>query len=201
MEIRTRIIEGAADLFKTHGIRAVTMDTLANHLGISKRTIYEVFSDKDELLSGVLKLMILKQKDLVKRVLDDSENAIVAIFKILEINMNHFQEMSITFQSDIKKFHHEVMMKKSESNEIPDYHSNMQVIERGIKEKLFRKDINPELVNRCIYSLGRAIMDQELYPFEQFSRREVIKNVLINYLRGISTMEGMELINRLEVEF
>ena len=50
MEIRERIIEGAANLFKTYGIRTVTMDSLAAHLGISKRTIYEVFSDKDELL-------------------------------------------------------------------------------------------------------------------------------------------------------
>jgi AcrR family transcriptional regulator len=54
MEIRNRIIEGAAELFKNYGIKSVTMDSLANHLGISKRTIYEAFSDKDELLTGVL---------------------------------------------------------------------------------------------------------------------------------------------------
>ena len=63
MESRERIIEGAADLFKTYGIKSVTMDLLANHLGMSKRTIYEIFSDKDELLIGVLKWMAEKQKD------------------------------------------------------------------------------------------------------------------------------------------
>jgi hypothetical protein len=84
---------------------------------------------------------------------------------------------------------------------MPDYHDNMRIIERGIKEKLFRNDVNPDLANRCLYSLGRSVMDQELYPFEQFTRREVMKNTFINFLRGISTSEGIILINKLEAEF
>jgi AcrR family transcriptional regulator len=201
MDIRNRIIEEAAKLFKTYGIKSVTMDSLATHLGISKRTIYEVFSDKDELLIGVLKWMADKQKGLVKRILDDSENALVAIFKMLEISRDHIQDMSPAFQSDLKKYHHEVLMKNFDKCEMPDYRSNMQVIERGITEKLFRKDINSDLVNRCLYSLGRSTMDQDLFPFEQFTWREVMKTVFINYLRGISTNEGLELINELESKF
>ena len=201
MEIKVRIIEGAAELFKTYGIKSVTMDSLASHLGMSKRTIYEVFSDKDELLAGVLKLMVEKQKNLVKRVLDESGNALVAIFRLLEIEMNHIQDMSPAFQADMKKYHHDVLMKRTDKCELPDYRNNIQLIERGIKEKLFRRDINPELVNRCLYSLGRSATDQDLYPFEEFARRDVIKNVFINYLRGISTKEGVELVNKLEAKF
>jgi AcrR family transcriptional regulator len=201
MDNRDRIIEGAAELFRTYGIKSVTMDSLATHLGMSKRTIYEVFSDKDELLIGVLKWMAEKQRELVKKVLGDSENSIVAIFKLLEINMTHFQDMSPAFQADIKKYHHEVLINKADKCEMPDYRSNIQLIERGVKEKLFRKEINPDLVNRCLYSLVRSLMDQDLYPFEQFARREVVKNVFINYLRGISTKEGIELINKLEAKF
>lgn len=198
---RNRIIEGAAELFRTYGIRSVTMDSLANHLGMSKRTIYEIFSDKDDLLTGVMKWMAEKQRELVKRVLDESENAIVAIFTLLEINSDHFQNMSPAFQADIKRFHHEVLMKKANKYEIPDFKNNQQVIERGIKEKLFRKDINPDLADRCLYSLGRAVMDNDLYPFELFSRKEVIGNTFINYLRGIATPEGLDLISKLESEF
>jgi TetR/AcrR family transcriptional regulator, cholesterol catabolism regulator len=201
MDIRERIIDGAAGLFKTYGIRSVTMDFLAAQLGISKRTIYEVFSDKDELLMSVLKLMAEKQRNLVKKVLDDSANALYAIFRLLEINMNHIQDMSPAFQADMKKYHHDVLMKKADKCEMPDYRNNLQLIERGINEKLFRKDINADLVNRCLYSLGKSSMDQDLYPFEDFTRREVVKNVFINYLRGISTKDGLELVNKLEAEF
>ncbi len=177
------------------------MDSLANQLGISKRTIYEVFSDKDELLMEVLTRMARQQKDLVKRVLDESENSIVAIFKMLEINRDNFQSMSPAFQSDLKKYHHVVLMKNADNIEMPDYRNHFQVIEKGIKEGLFRKEINPDLVNRCLYNLGRSIMDNDLYPYELFSRRDVIRNIFFIYLRGISTPNGLDLINKLAKDF
>jgi AcrR family transcriptional regulator len=201
MEIRDRIIEGAEGLFKTYGIRSVTMDSLANELGISKRTIYEVFSDKDDLLIAVLTGMARKQKEQVKKVLDESENSIVAIFRMLEINRDYFQEMSPVFQADLKKYHHDVLMKKTDKMDMPDYRNNQQVIENGIEEELFRKDINADLANRCLYNLGKSILDNNLYPFELFNRRDVIRNIFINYLRGISTHKGLVLIDKLEADF
>ena len=201
MDNRDRIIEGAAELFRTYGIKSVTMDSIATQLGISKRTIYEVFSDKDELLIGVLTWMGEKQKGLLKRIISESENSIVAIFRMLEINRDYIQELSPAFQSDLKKYHHEVLMKIVDKSEMPDYHNNKEVIENGIKENLFRNDVNPDLANRCLYNLGRSIMNHDLYPFELFSRRDVIRNVFINYLRGISTPAGLDLIAKLEATF
>lgn len=201
MEIRNLIIAEAAELFKVNGIKSVTMDSIASHLGMSKRTIYEIFSDKDDLLVGVFNWMGERQKELVIRVLDESGNSIAAIFKLMEINLNHFQEMSPAFQADMKKFHQVLLMKKSDKYEIPDLRYYIQLIEKGIRDKLFRKEINPDLVNRCLFSLIRSIIDQDLYPSEQFHRREVLKNTFISYLRGISTTEGIEMINKLETEF
>ena len=200
MDIRDRIIEGASQMFMTYGIKSVTMDSLANQFGISKRTIYEVFSDKDELLMAVLTRMATKQKEMVKRVLDESENSMVAIFRMLEMNRDNFQSMSPAFQADLRKYHHEVLMKNSDESEMPDYRNHKEVIENGIKEKLFRKDINADLVNRCLFNLGRSIIDHELYPYELFTRHEVIQNIFINYLRGISTPKGLDLIDKLEAK-
>ena len=92
-------------------------------------------------------------------------------------------------------------MKNIDNIEMPDYRIHFQIIEKGIKEGLFRKEINPDLVNRCLYNLGRSIMDNDLYPYELHSRREVIKNIFFNYLRGISTSKGLDLINKLEKDF
>jgi AcrR family transcriptional regulator len=201
MDNRERIIIGAAELFKTYGIKSVTMDSLAAQLGMSKRTIYEVFSDKDELLIGVLRWMAEKQRDMVKKILEESPDAITAIFIMLERSRDHLQGMSPSFQADLKKYHQDVLMNKAEKCEMPDYNNNIEVIEMGIQQKLFRADINPDIVNRCLYSLGRSVMDQDLYPYEMFSRREVMKNLFINYLRGISTQNGLNLINTLEKKF
>jgi len=201
MSIQERILDGAATLFKTYGIKSVTMDQLASHLGISKRTIYENFTDKDELLTGVLTMMTEKQKILTQRIIDESENAIVAIFRILEISRNHLQDLSPAFFADIKKYHNDFLNMNSGKCEMPDYRNNIRVVIKGMEEGLFRKDINPELVNRCLYSLGKSTMDSDLYPLELFSLRDIVKNVYINYLRGISTAKGIDLIDRLEVNF
>jgi TetR/AcrR family transcriptional regulator, cholesterol catabolism regulator len=201
MDNRERIIEGAAELFRTYGIKSVTMDSIAGHLGMSKRTIYEIFADKDELLIGVLNSMTIRQKEIVKKVLAESGNAIIAIFKLLEINMDHFQNMSPAFQADMKRFHQDVLMNRSDKCEMPDYRNNKEVIESGMKQKMFRKDINPDLVNRCLHYMFMAIMNNELFPYDAFTRREVISNVILNYLRGISTPEGIEMINKLEKKF
>jgi AcrR family transcriptional regulator len=201
MDIRDRIIEEASESFKTYGIRSITMDSLANQLGMSKRTIYEIFSDKDELLMAVLEKMAQQQRELVKRVLNESENSISAIFKMLEISRDNFQYLSPAFQSDLKKYHHDVLLKNAENLEMPDYRNHYLVIERGMEEGLFRKDLNTELINRALYNLGKSMMDNDQYPFEKFTRRDVIRNLFINYLRGISTQKGLDLINQLEVKF
>jgi AcrR family transcriptional regulator len=198
---KEHIILVATELFKNYGIKSVTMDTLANQLGISKRTIYEAFSDKDELLMAVLKNIAYQQKELINRVIDESENSIVAIFRMLEFNRNNFQTMSPAFQSDLKKYHYDVLIKNAENIEMPDYRNHFQIIETGVKEGFFRKDINRDLVNRCLYYLGRSIMDNDLFPYELFSRRDVIRNIFVNYLRGISTPKGLVLINKLEKDF
>lgn len=201
MDNRERIIIRAAELFKNYGIRSVTMDSLASELGMSKRTIYEVFSDKDELLAGVLTWMTEKQREITKKILEESEDAISAIFVMLEFSRDHLQGMSPAFQADLKKYHQDVLMNRSDKCEMPDYSNSKQIIEKGIKEKLFREDINAEIVNRCLYDLGRSLMDQDLYPYDLFTRREVMKNIIINYLRGISTQSGLKKINNLALKF
>jgi AcrR family transcriptional regulator len=201
MEVRERIIEGASQLFRMYGIKSVTMDTLASNVGISKRTLYEAFSDKDDLLEGVLMYMADKQKKMIHKIMIDSDNAIDAIFRMLEMGREHFQAMSPAFQADLKKYHMEVLMKKKDKCPMPDFNDSVDIIEKGKKEKLFRKDIHAEIVNRALYSMGKLIMDNDLYPYDEFTRKEVIKNVFVNYMRGIATPEGLIEINKHDDKF
>ena len=200
MDIRDRILEGAANLYKTYGIKAVTMDFLASQLGVSKRTIYEVFADKEAILAGVLSMMAKRKTELIQKILNESENAVVAIFRLLELSRIHFQDLSPVFQAEIKKFHHEALQ-KGDNCDFSDFDFSLKVIYRGIEEGYFRTDINPDIVNRCLFSLGRNILDNELYPFDKFTRREVLMNVHLNYLKGISTKQGIDLISNLAVNF
>jgi TetR/AcrR family transcriptional regulator, cholesterol catabolism regulator len=198
MDSRQRIIEEASVMFRTYGIRAVTMDMLANQMGISKRTIYELFKDKDELLQGVLQVMTEKQRNLMTVILKESENVIEAIFKILDIMTEHFRNMSPAFKLDIKKCHTEIITSLKEGDNLPYYINNTDILLRGIREGVFRKDIDIAISNKCLTEVVRMSHDKDLFPPEDFNDRDIIRDFFINYLRGISTQKGLDLINYYE---
>ena len=195
MDYQQKIIEEASVMFRTYGIRAVTMDMLATRLGISKRTIYEVFSDKDELLKGVLKWMAQKQREMMTKIFSESENVIEAIFKMLDLMSDHFQKMSPAFQMDMKRFHKDLTDNPVELHDLPYYSNNSEILARGIKEGLFRDDIDIEITNKCLLEVARMSNDNEVFPPDDFLNKDVIRNFYINYLRGISTQKGLDLIN------
>jgi TetR/AcrR family transcriptional regulator, cholesterol catabolism regulator len=195
MDYRQKIIEEASVMFRTYGIRAVTMDMLATRLGISKRTIYEVFSDKDEMLKGVLKWMSQKQRDVMTKIFGESENVIEAIFKMLDLMSDHFQKMAPAFEMDIKRFYKDLTDNTVELRDLPYYSNNSEILTRGIMEGVFRDDINIEITNKCLLEVVRMSNDNEVFPPDNFLNKDVIRNFYINYLRGISTQKGLDLIN------
>lgn len=199
MGYRDKILEEAALMFSTYGIRAVTMDMLAERMAISKRTIYEVFSNKEELLDGVVRLMKKKLRDVIMQAINESDNIIEAIFRTIDIMQNHFQRMSPAFQLDIKRYHLGLIKKLEIKDEFP-YSSDTSeiIIRRGIKEGIFRADIDVNIINRCIVEVAKLINSTEAFPEESFARKDVERNFFINYLRGISTPKGLALINAYE---
>jgi AcrR family transcriptional regulator len=198
MDYRQKIIEEAAMMFRTYGIRAVTMDMLATNMSISKRTIYEVFSDKDELLKGVLKWMSEKQRELMAKIFSESDNVIEAIFKMLDLMTDHFHKMSPAFQMDMKRYHKAIIDNPEELRNLPYYSNNSEILIRGIKEGVFRDDIDIEITNKCMLEVARMSNDKDIFSPDDFMNKDIIRNFYINYLRGISTQKGLDLINHYE---
>lgn len=197
-EYDARILAGAAELFRIYGIKAVTMDTIANHLGISKRTIYERFKDKDEMLFAVLDSMILKQKEKIDDILHSSPNVIAAIFTLLTIGREHAASLNPLISFDLRKYHNAVLLRMKEKCEDPNYEGSLKIIVKGKEQGLFRQDVNNEIVSRFISELSSMISDSRLFPPEMFLQRDLMKNVIINFLRGISTEEGIKIIDKME---
>jgi TetR/AcrR family transcriptional regulator, cholesterol catabolism regulator len=195
MNIRQRIIEAAAVMFRTYGIRAVTMDMLAVQLGISKRTIYENFEDKEEILAAVLQWMSIRQKELIEKTFNSSDNVIEAIFKLFELMHEHFRNMSPAFRLDMEKSHQEIIRKLQEKGEIPYRNDNTEMLKRGVKEGIFRKELNIDMTNKCLFEVMRMSTDKEAFKNTDMERSEIFRDFYINYLRGISTPKGLELIN------
>jgi AcrR family transcriptional regulator len=197
-EYDARIISGAAELFRIYGIRAVTMDTIAQHLAISKRTIYERFHDKDELLFAVLSSMIAKQKEKIESIMNSSPNVIAAFFTLVRTGRDHAAAMNPLIGSDLRKYHSSVLKRLRESCRNPDYEGAGKMLSRGMEEDLIRKDINTDIVSRCFTGLGTLAADENIFPHEKFLQNDLIKNTVINYLRGICTEKGRMLVEEME---
>ena len=131
----------------------MTMDSLAEEMGISKRTIYERFKDKDTLLMEVITYYKnLTQQESLK-LIDQSDNAIEALFRIIKMTVGQMQRMSPAFFHDFKKYHTRVYKQFSEPGDIRDYSITLNLLETGIRQEVFRNDIHIDIVNRTLHEL------------------------------------------------
>ncbi len=196
MDHRERITAAAVVLFMKFGIRSVTMDSIAHQLGMSKRTIYEYFANKDELLVSVINNMAAKQRNVFMKIMDESDNVIEALFEMLRIASTHFNNTNPTYFEDLKKYHYKVYEMICQKGDIKNFEMSLAMLRRGVEEKIFRDDINIEIVNAGIHSVIDATRDNEDLPPDKYSSFEIINNLLFNFLLGISTAKGQELINK-----
>lgn len=196
MDYKVRITEEAAVLFMKYGIRAVTMDSIAHHLGMSKRTIYEQFADKDELLMSVIDNMASKQKEIFRRIMVEAGNVIEALFEILKVASTHYSHTNPNYLMDLKKYHYKVYEKIYQRGGIRNFEMSMAMLYRGVEEKIFRDDINIEIVNTGIHNLIDLTSDSDYLLPDKYSKFDIIDNLLFNYLIGISTLRGQQLINK-----
>ncbi|MRR22471.1 TetR/AcrR family transcriptional regulator [bacterium] len=181
-------------------MRAVTMDSIAAHLGISKRSIYERFIDKDTLLYAVMDAMIAKQREMIDKILESSPDVISAVFCIVRIGRDHAATMNPLIGSDLKKYHSNVLKRLSEKCENPDYEAARKILEKGISQGIFRENINVEIVGRAFKGISTMAGNEELFPREIFLRQDIMRNLMVNFMRGISTEKGTQLIDSLENE-
>jgi len=193
MEIKEKIICFSRSQFLKYGIRSVTMDMIADQMGISKRTIYENFSNKDELLENCILEAQNEQKIMMEEMFSGSSNVIEATLKFIKIQINAINSINPVFLIELKKYYSDIWTKII-SNEESGITLITSLIKKGVDEELFRNDINIEIVSRLINEQFKLLNNQDLFPEEKFSKAEIFENIAINFLRGIATDKGLHVI-------
>jgi len=196
MEIRERIITEAFGLFGKSGIRSVTMDQIANYLGISKRTLYENFKDKNELLAEGIehfrKIMHAEAANLLK----NSSNVIEGIYFIGRHGEKMRKSVNPLFFEDIRKYYPDIHSGLSEKNRYSQYSIMRSLIRKGMNEGVFNKSLNPDIVNEFWHEIMNIFMNEETFPRDRYTQEDLIKNMIMPYLIGISTENGKGLIEK-----
>jgi AcrR family transcriptional regulator len=197
MDTKTRILEGVAELFLAAGIRSVTMDAIATTLGISKRTIYEMFKDKEDLVMQVIEHEIMKNNRRLLNIVNATGNAIEALFLIIEGEHNRIQSLNPVFVEDLKKYIsriHECFY--DDPKKIREFSVSYAILEKGMRENIFRNELAVDVVDSFLHELINFLHNSQRFRLLNLQKEDVLNNILLPYFRGICTSKGQELMDK-----
>lgn len=197
MEISERILSEASQLFMKHGIRSVTMDDIAKEMGISKRTIYENFRDKDELLKNCILKNREEQKLQIHGLVATSSNVIDAIFRVMVEVTATMNKIHPSFIIDLRKYHYQIWKNFVMQHQADHIRELGRLIQKGVEDGIFRQDIIVDIVTRMLNLQLRELSNEEVFPPDLYSRAEVFVNIIVNFTRGIATEKGIRIIEQI----
>ncbi len=193
--INERILETAEALFLQYGIRSVTMDDIAKELSISKKTIYQHFKDKDEIVLSVSERIFAKERQTMVRMHDQGENVIHEMVLISQYLREHVASANPSAMYDLQKFYKEAwevfVRFKHESLKLMG-----KTIDKGIAEGYFRPEIDAQILAIFRSETISLSFDQHLFPRENFDPREVQTQLFELFLNGILTDKGRSLYQK-----
>jgi AcrR family transcriptional regulator len=197
MDQKEKILQHASQKFLTVGIRNVTMDSLATELSVSKRTIYELFGDKDKLVIESLRFMILENNKEFLKIIEVADNVVEAIFLITKRQDEMRKQFPVVFMEDIKRYFPLVQASfYSCKSNLKQFSATFTMLEKGVKEGIFRKDLQIELVDNFIHEIISLIHTSERIRVLNPGDKDVFNNIFLPYLRGICTNKGLNLIDK-----
>jgi AcrR family transcriptional regulator len=196
LETKDRIIEGAAELFFAYGIRNVSMDDLAKQIGMSKKTIYQYFADKDELVYAFMQLGMMEQIKEMKETAEKSENVIEELYLAMIKTREMFSKVNPLMLFELKKYHPKAWELFNQCKEGEMQEHLIKTLRKGIKEGVFRSEINVEVLAKMRLELVQIIFDPKIFPPTQFNFLEVNLQLFEHFIYGIITLKGLNLLNQ-----
>lgn len=179
-----------------YGIRSVTMDEIAGQLGISKKTIYQFFTDKDEIVEGVVDKEIYENECKASGFLMASENAVHEVFMSLEEMEEMFKAMNPLMMYDLEKYHPKGHKKFRDHINRFMYQLVLENLDRGVKEKLYRPEINKDIVAKSRIESTFSAFNQDVYPHSKYRISDVARELGLLFMYSIATPKGIQLIEK-----
>jgi AcrR family transcriptional regulator len=188
--LKGRILEAAMKAFAQRGVKAVKMDDIAQMLSISKRTLYEIYKDKEELLYQGVVQYDQNNRQYLAAFVEQASSVMDIIIEFYQRRVVSVGMVNPLFYEDIHKYPKVVEYLNKEREHA--YDQFLGFLQRGVREGYFREDVDYELVTQLFNAINTYVMNQHLlscYPIQQ-----VFANMLLIPLRGFCTKKGLQVI-------
>lgn len=192
MQTLLKILEGSEHLFSRYGIKSLTMDDVARELGMSKKTLYQYVSDKNDLVEKTLDFHLQHSKHTCELLIEDQKNPIDAMMAIGDFFSQHMRDTNPSLMFDLRKYHTGAWKKLDEYRFNTIMKQIQHNLNKGIEEGYYRDDIDVSIIPRLYIGLTDAILDSTYFPRDQYKFEEVVKQMLSYHIHGIATQKGKE---------
>ncbi|TAH43274.1 MAG: TetR/AcrR family transcriptional regulator [Bacteroidetes bacterium] len=194
--IEDRILETARELFFRNGIKSVTMDDIATYQGISKKTIYQYYKDKNALINSFTRNQTKCQHEDMCLIRKEADNAIQELLESMKYVGQFFSKINPGMFYDLRKYHPSAwnIFKKFKEDELIGFiEENMR---KGVKQGLYRDKLNIKILSRLRLEQIELALDPKKFPPDQFSIVEVQLTMMEHFLQGVVTLKGHRLLNK-----
>ena len=191
-QLKGRILQIATVLFHQHGIKQVKMDDIANDLRISKRTLYEVYENKEDLLFEVLQQHDNVERQQLLEFDKPGTNVINIILEIYRVRTAEFITVNPLFFEDLQKYPNLLTYVRKLHNDKEA--EIVAFIERGKNEGLFLENVNYGIVRELTFASEQFVMNNFL--FKRYDITELSRIMIMLFVRGICTEKGIKLLDQ-----
>ena len=196
MEAKERILLKSEELFMQYGIRSVSMDDIANNLGMSKKTLYQYYADKDELVEAVVERHVTEIQSDCMNCRHEAKDAVHEIFITMERIVDEISNMNPMLLYDLEKFHFKAFRRFKEHKDKFLAQIIRDNIEWGIKEELYRADINVDVITKFRLESMMIPFNVSLFPPGRYNLATLSETIIQHFVYGLVTIKGHKMIQK-----
>ncbi|MEO6730411.1 MAG: TetR/AcrR family transcriptional regulator [Ferruginibacter sp.] len=200
VETGLRIKQRARDLFMQYGLRSVSMDDIAGNLGMSKKTIYQYYADKDELIVAVIEEELQHNQAICEKDRHSSENAVHEVFLAMDMVVELFSSMNPSLIYDMQKYHPNAFLKFQQYKNEYLYNVIRDNMERGIQQGLYRNELNVDIMARYRLESMMLPFNPDFHTKLKYNLAQIEEEFIIHFLFGLASPKGYKLIQKYQEE-
>jgi TetR/AcrR family transcriptional regulator, cholesterol catabolism regulator len=194
--IKEKILKGAEELFVKYGVRSISMDDIARHLSVSKKTLYQHFADKEDIVTMTCRQHLDRNCTEFDAIRDNAKNAIEELANLSGCLKRNMEHMNPSLLFDLQKYHPKAWTVWLDHKNKFIRESVVRNLKQGMQEGYFRPEINPEIIAAMRLELVQLAFDESVFPRERFRLAEVQMSIFDHFVYGLVTEKGRKLYQK-----
>ncbi len=193
------ILDNIVDHFMQVGIKSVSMDDIAHQFGISKKTLYQHFDNKKDLVNQAISKHIQLEQSLINEISRNSTDAVEEMVQIAEYTVIHFGQIKPALIHDLQKYYSEIwekVMSYQSEYYIDKIKTNLQ---RGQHEEYYRSNLNPEIIAKLYVAKSLSLVNEQLFSLTDYDRETLITQHILYHLHGILSHTGLQYLDQFKL--